>query len=110
MTLWKTIPATSYTRSRWKNGLGYTDQIAIYPGGADLKKGDFLWRLSSAKIEQRSGFSLFPEHDRVLVVVKGEGLGLAHTFEEGEPEEFAEVHPFMPYEFPGDVPSRCELL
>lgn len=103
------IEKTQYKRSAWKNGLGHTDEIAIHPPGASLAKGDFLWRLSSARIEKASPFSLFPAHDRTLLVLKGEGIRLIHTFEEGEPPEVVDLPPLEPYEFPGDVPSKCEL-
>ncbi len=100
----------TYKRSTWKNGLGYTDEIAIFPPDSTLVKGDFLWRLSSARIENASPFSLFPSHDRVLVVLKGEGLRMIHNFEPGDPDDTSDVLPLQPYEFPGDVKSRCELL
>ncbi len=100
----------AYRRASWKNNLGYTDEIAIFPPGSSLTKGDFLWRLSSARIEHASAFSLFPAHDRVLVVLKGEGIRMIHSLEEGEPEDTSEVLPLQPYEFPGDIKSRCELL
>jgi environmental stress-induced protein Ves len=99
-----------YKRSVWKNGLGHTDEIAIFPPTASLAKGDFLWRLSSARIERASPFSVFPDHDRVLLVLKGAGLRLTHTFVEGEPEEKVDLPRLEPYEFPGDVPSRCDLI
>lgn len=101
---------TENKRSTWKNGLGYTDEIAIYPPEASLVKGDFLWRLSSARIEKASAFSMFPAHERVLVVLKGEGIRMAHTLEEGEPEDVNDVPALYPYEFPGDIKSRCELM
>jgi environmental stress-induced protein Ves len=105
----RVLPRSAYRRSTWKNGLGHTDEIAIFPEGSDLRRGDFLWRLSSARIEQASPFSTFPQHDRVLVVLRGAGLRLTHTFVEGE-EESVELPAFEAYEFPGDVPSRCELI
>jgi environmental stress-induced protein Ves len=104
------ISKNAYKRSTWKNGLGYTDEIAIYPPTASLVKGDFLWRLSSARIEKASPFSMFPAHERVLVVLDGEGIRMAHTFEPGEPEDINDVPPEQPYEFPGDIQSRCELI
>jgi environmental stress-induced protein Ves len=106
----KIIQKSRYKRASWKNGLGFTDEIAIHPEGASLAKGDFEWRLSSARIESASPFSMFPAHDRVLVVLKGNGIRMAHAFEEGEPEEITEVMPLEPYEFPGDIKSRCELV
>jgi len=106
----KIIRKSEYKRATWKNGLGFTDEIAIYPEGASLAKGDFQWRLSSARIESASPFSMFPAHDRVLVILRGNGIRMAHRYEEGDPEEINEVGPLEPYEFPGDIQSRCELM
>ena len=100
----------NYKRATWKNGLGFTDEIAIHPTDASLIQGNFLWRLSSARIEKASPFSVFPNHDRILIILKGAGVKLIHTFEEGGEEEVVEIPVLEPYEFPGDVPSRCELL
>ena len=110
MSSYKIIPKTSYKRSTWKNGLGFTDEIAIYPADANLSQGNFLWRLSSAQIEKASPFSLFPNHDRILLVLKGAGLRLFHTIEEGSEDDVNEIPALQPYDFPGDLPSRCELL
>ncbi len=104
------IEKKNYKRSNWKNGLGFTNEIAIYPADASLARGDFLWRLSSARIEKASPFSLFPAHDRTLVVLQGAGIRLLHTFEEGEESETVSLPLLEPYDFPGDVPSRCELV
>jgi environmental stress-induced protein Ves len=102
------LPKSSFARSLWKNGLGHTDQIAIEPPGADLRSGNYLWRISSAWITNASDFSLFPDHDRALVILSGAGVRLTH-----EDEGFVdtnELPPLEPYEFPGDIRSRCELL
>jgi environmental stress-induced protein Ves len=101
---------SDYQRTPWKNGLGFTDQIAIHPVTADLRRGDFLWRLSSARIERDAPFSPFPKHDRVLVVLDGAGVRLSHTYEPGEEADTVDLPPLEPYEFPGDVPTRCELV
>jgi environmental stress-induced protein Ves len=100
------LRASQFKRSLWKNGLGWTDQIAISPETADLRRADFDWRLSSARIEQGSDFSPFPEHDRILVVIEGAGLRLAHAGHPGP----VELPPGEAYEFSGDVPTRCELI
>jgi environmental stress-induced protein Ves len=94
----------------WKNGLGYTDQIAIEPASADLRRGDYLWRLSTAKIEKSSPFSVFENHDRLLMVLEGAGLRLTHVYEEGEPGEEVLLSPHQPYEFLGDIHTKCELV
>ena len=106
----KIISKENYKRSTWKNGLGFTDEIAIYPPTAVLSQANFLWRLSSARIEKASPFSLFPNHDRMLIVLKGAGIKLIHQFEEGGDEDSVELPALEPYEFPGDIHSKCELI
>jgi len=102
------LPKSAFVRSLWKNGLGYTDQIAIEPTSADLRSGNYLWRISSASIMNASDFSLFPDHDRALVILSGAGVRLTHT-DDGFSES-VELPPLEAYEFPGDIRSRCELL
>lgn len=102
------IAQSQYRRAMWKNGLGHTDEIAIYPEGSELKSGNFLWRISTARIERNSPFSLFPHHDRTLVILRGEGVRLQHALEGNQ--ESVEVPMGEPYDFPGDVASECELI
>jgi len=104
------IKAREFLRTPWKNGLGHTDQIAIHPANADLRRGDYLWRVSTARIQQSAPFSVFPHHDRVLVILDGRGVRLSHSFEEGESPEIVELPALEPYEFPGDISTRCDLL
>ncbi len=94
----------------WKNGGGSTAQIAIFPKGSDFRLGDFKWRLSSAKIEQQGDFSLFPKHDRILVVLGGAGLVLTNKSENRDLPEKIVLKLHEPYLFSGDLPMSCELL
>lgn len=102
------LPKERFVRSTWKNGIGYTDQIAIEPESADLRSGNYLWRISSASIEHASPFSVFPDHDRALVILAGKGIRLIHE-DDGFVDE-VELPRLEPYEFPGDIKSRCELM
>lgn len=68
------IKAKSQKTVPWKNGRGVTTEVAIEPPGAGL--GQFLWRLSSAPVNEPGPFSLFPGYDRLLVLVKGTELVL----------------------------------
>lgn len=104
------LPQNEYRRATWKNGLGHTDEIAIHPEGADLRRGDFLFRLSSAHIAQASPFSSFPNHDRTLVIIAGKGVRLSHDYSGDGEEDTTEVPTLEPYDFPGDITSRCELI
>lgn len=96
---------SEFRRLPWKNGLGSTLEMAIEPAGAEAASGDFLWRLSRATIAQNSAFSLFPEHDRKLVILSGAGVLLLP-----ESRPALVLHPFNLFGFSGDQAIECELL
>ncbi|UOE99821.1 HutD/Ves family protein [Bdellovibrio reynosensis] len=83
----------------WKNGLGSTAQIDIYPASAVFPQ-DFLWRISSATVEASSPFSNFPGYDRLLSVWKGAGLFL-------NGEKLGQSHILA---FPGERVIESELV
>lgn len=56
----------------WKNGQGFTEQIDI----ESINSNHFLWRLSSAKVSGESFFSIFHNCNRILTILKGDGLYL----------------------------------
>ncbi len=93
-------------RVPWKNGRGFTDELALWPRGASFEKGDFLWRVSRATVEESGPFSAFPGFERVLVVTQGAGLVLEH----GTLASRAQVERLVPYRFSGDWPTRAELV
>jgi environmental stress-induced protein Ves len=96
------VPANEYQRVRWKNGLGWTREIARFPD-AD----DWDWRLSIAEIERDAEFSAFPGIERELVLLSGNGVRLVFV-DDGETHE---LHP--PHErlrFAGERKLRGELL
>lgn len=68
-----------YQKMPWKNGLGSTLQLCIYPEYASVQTNDFGWRISSAKVPRQSAFSLFPKHERFLMLVEGEEIILSQN-------------------------------
>ncbi|RNB91352.1 hypothetical protein EDM56_04735 [Brevibacillus fluminis] len=59
--------------TQWSGGL--TTQLAIFPKDADYSRRDFLWRLSTAKVEaEESVFTHLPGFWRHLMVLEGELL------------------------------------
>ncbi|RMH94095.1 HutD family protein [Lysobacter pythonis] len=64
-------------RQRWRNGGGWTREIAL---AGDL--ADFDWRLSLAEVERDGPFSLFPGIEREIVLLSGAGMVL--DFADGE--------------------------
>ncbi|MBI2522680.1 MAG: HutD family protein [Bdellovibrio sp.] len=97
------LRSKDYCRLPWKNGQGYTDQIAISPDGSHFGAGDFSWRLSTAAVTSPGPFSLFPEHRRFLAIIEGRGIEIFH----GEEKKFLPA--FMAYQFSGASDTRCEL-
>ncbi len=97
--------SADYKSMPWKNGGGITREMAIFPEGATLGAGDFLWRVSSADVSTGGPFSLFPEYDRLLFLLSGGGMLLS-----GEGRDVRLDHPLAGHSFRGDVPYGCTLL
>jgi len=97
------LSPSDYRRIPWKNGGGYTTEIATHPPGSGF--ASFAWRISVADIEQDSPFSTFNGVDRTLVLLAGGGMRLTG---EGEPLELRT--PFEPVTFSGDRTLICNLV
>ncbi len=97
------LSLSDYRRIPWKNGGGYTTEIATHPPGSGF--ASFAWRISVADIEQDSPFSTFNGVDRTLVLLAGGGMRLTG---EGEPLELRT--PFEPVTFSGDRTLICNLV
>ncbi|MDY7373736.1 HutD family protein [Acinetobacter oleivorans] len=65
------IRADQYTKMLWKNGAGFTLEIARSQG-----KADFDWRISMADVTTSGPFSLFPNKQRIISVLDGKGMVL----------------------------------
>src|SRR5262249_28593295 len=100
------LTASDARRVPWKNGLGVTEELAIWPEGSAFEDAAFEWRISKASVPEPGPFSAFPGFDGVLVVLTGEGLRLDH----GPAAPPAEVRELEPYAFSGDWPTSAQLL
>lgn len=65
------IKSDQYTKMLWKNGAGFTLEIARSQGEAD-----FEWRISMADVTTSGPFSLFPNKQRIISVLDGQGMVL----------------------------------
>lgn len=97
----RVIPANTYRRERWKNGLGWTREIVRSP-----QHGDWDWRLSIAEIEQDAPFSRFDGVERELVLLAGNGLRL--RFDDGAVHELHPPHDRL--RFAGERAATGELI
>ncbi len=75
------LPAAGYRRERWRNGGGWTRQLAAGSlatpvFGADAPTQHWDWRLSIAEVEADGPFSTFAGIDRTLVLLSGAGMDL----------------------------------
>ncbi|MGU3575263.1 HutD family protein [Brucellaceae bacterium C25G] len=69
------LKAEDHRQMPWKNGGGVTVEIAIHPKGASVD--NFDWRISTATVAEDGAFSIFPEIDRTLAVLEGNGIVLS---------------------------------
>lgn len=90
---------------RWKNGLGWTSEIAIAPAEADFAAGAFDWRISLAEVEADSDFSPLPGVDRTIALLEGEGMLLSEGTIETVLARRGQLHGFS-----GDAAVSCRLL
>ena len=100
----RVLKVSEYRRMPWRNGGGETAEVAISPTGATLD--DFDWRVSMACIEGDGPFSIFPQTDRTLTVLRGAGLHLSVA--DGAPFELTRNS--EPLAFSGDVAVDATLL
>lgn len=98
------LPATGYRRSRWKNGGGWTTEIAIEPADASVGSA-FDWRVSIAEIEQDGPFSPFPGVERDLFLLDGNGMDLRIDGRDVRIDQ-----PLQRIHFSGDDAVECRLI
>ncbi len=67
------LRSAEHRRMRWKNGLGWTSELAREPAG---EAEEFAWRVSVAEVDADCEFSAFPGVDRSIAVLTGAGMEL----------------------------------
>lgn len=86
------LTPNDYLTTKWSGGL--TTQLAIAPQGAVYAARDFLWRLSSATVEDaESTFTALPDYERLISTLEGE-IALSHNGGEKFTLRPYEVHRF----------------
>lgn len=88
----------------WKNGGGKTQEIISFPQGSDWS--NFLARVSIAQIEKSGPFSVFEGVDRVICLLKGDGVVLHHANQLSHHLN----QTLTPYAFRGEEPIDCQLI
>lgn len=102
MSQMQLLHAADYPRMPWKNGGGFTEEIARDAGdGLD----GFGWRLSIADIEESGGFSSFAGYQRIISVLQGDGMRLLVDGQLSRP-----LLAFDAFAFGGQSQVQCKLL
>ena len=78
----RVLRAADYQRMRWKNGGGWTTELAVYPASAAEAPSVFDWRISIAEIENDGAFSTFAGCDRHIALL--DGIGMELSFDSAE--------------------------
>lgn len=77
---YKVIKKKDLSISNWSGGT--TTQLAIYPENQLYSDRNFIWRLSSATVDQdESNFTVLPQYNRILMILEGK-LELNHNNKE----------------------------
>ncbi len=97
------LKTADYRAMRWANGLGVTTELARVPQEGER----YRWRISIATVDSDGPFSAFPGYDRVITMLKGDGMELSFG-EHHAPVRIA--RPLEPFSFSGDWKTDCRLL
>ena len=93
----KILRAADHTTMPWANGGGTTHEVARDGSGSD-----FTWRISFAEVTEPGPFSSLPGLDRIITLVRGDGLNLTLTDDDGRTTQH-QLEVGEPYAFPGEA-------
>ena len=96
------IKHPEFTARPWKNGGGITLEAIRVPPRGD----DFRWRVSVAHIDRPGPFSEFAGYQRIMVLLKGNGVAL--ELADGGHTVLRRIGDMA--EFDGAVAAQCGLL
>lgn len=95
----KIIRNNEYETNLWTGGT--TTQLLIYPKGSEYRDRNFIWRISSAKVDAiESVFTFLPGISRILMIIDGE-VTLEH-----EGKHKVVLKPFEQDSFMGDWTTK----
>lgn len=97
------LTAENYQKMPWKNGQGFTLEIARSHG---VGLADFDWRVSIADVKSAGEFSYFPNRKRIIGVLDG-GDGLVLNIDQQAP---ITLHQKQFFAFDGESDVHAELL
>ena len=97
----KQLSSAEYRQMLWKNGAGYTVELARSAGES---LDTFDWRISMADVKSAGDFSRFNGMQRILTVLEGQGIELSID------DKHESLTTLQSVQFSGDHATRCELI
>lgn len=97
----KQLSSTDYRQMLWKNGAGYTVELARSAGES---LDTFDWRISMADVKSAGDFSRFNGMQRILTVLEGQGIELSID------DKHESLTTLQSVQFSGESATRCELI
>ena len=97
----KQLSSAEYRQMLWKNGAGYTVELARSAGES---LDTFDWRISMADVKSAGDFSRFNGMQRILTVLEGQGIELYID------DEYESLTTLQSVQFSGESATRCELI
>lgn len=97
----KQLSTADYRQMLWKNGAGYTVELARSAG---VNLAAFDWRISMADVKSAGDFSRFNGMQRILTVLEGHGIELSID------DKHESLTTLQSVQFSGESATRCELI
>lgn len=97
----KQLSSTDYRQMLWKNGAGYTVELARSAGES---LDTFDWRISMADVKSAGDFSRFNGMQRILTVLEGQGIEFSID------DKHESLTTLQSVQFSGESATRCELI
>ncbi|KAL7317317.1 hypothetical protein PS15m_003694 [Mucor circinelloides] len=103
-------PERDYQTQSWKNGLGKTSEISIYPNEKDYRKDSFFWRLSENEIDADFNFPILLGYECTNIILPNEHgtKSTIHLNHRGE-EASTTVKPLFPYSWNAEWATSCKV-
>ncbi|KAI8647153.1 hypothetical protein BD408DRAFT_408688 [Parasitella parasitica] len=103
-------PGRDYQTQCWKNGLGRTSEISIYPPEKDYRKDSFFWRLSENEIDADFNFPIMLGYECTNIILPNEHgtKSTIHLNHRGE-EASTTVKPLFPYSWNAEWATSCKV-
>ncbi|KAG2214424.1 hypothetical protein INT47_000980, partial [Mucor saturninus] len=103
-------PGRDYQTQSWKNGLGKTSEISIYPSGRDYRQDPFFWRLSENEIDADFNFPILLGYECTNIILPNTNSrkSTIHLNHRGE-EASTTIKPLFPYSWNSEWVTTCKV-